>query len=96
MTGGRESHGSVWAHLSGGTVATCATYHDEAPILTLVTGQMSLNLTVPGRGSVTAAEAGFARDLADRAATFAAECERLAAEHEDRTRTTPDAGGSAA
>jgi hypothetical protein len=96
MTGRRESHGSVWAHLGGGTVVTCATYHDEAPILTLVTGQLSLNIAVPGRGSVTAAEAGFARDLADRTATFAAECERLAAEHEDRTRSAPDMGGSAA
>jgi hypothetical protein len=96
MTGCRESHGGFWVHAGGGTVVSCCTYHDEAPILTLVTGQMSLNLTVTGRQDVTAAEAGFARDLADRAATFAAECERLAAEHEDRARLALEAGGSAA
>jgi hypothetical protein len=96
MSVDRESHGGFWVHAGGGTVVSCCTYSDEAPILTLVTGQLSLNLTVAERREVTAAEAGFARDLADRAATFAAECERLAAEHEDRTRSAVEGGGNAA
>jgi hypothetical protein len=96
MTGDRESHGAMRMYAGGGTVVSCCTYLDEAPILTLFTGQMSVDISVPGRKAVTAAEAGFARDLADNAARFADECERLAAEHEDDMRSDPEAGGSAA
>lgn len=96
MSGGRESRGGLWVHAGGGTAVSCCTYSDEAPILTLSTGQMAVDITVHGRKVVTAAEAGFARDLADNAATFADECERLAAEHEDRQRSAPEPGGSAA
>jgi hypothetical protein len=94
MTGERESHSSTWLRVSGGTVACCHTYPDEAPILSLTTGRMSLDITLPDRQAVTRAEAGFARDLADCAARFAADCERLAAQHENTA--APDAGGSAA
>jgi hypothetical protein len=96
MTGGRESAGGFWVHAGGGTVVSCCTYPDQAPILNLATGRMSVDITVPDHRVITAAEAGFARDLADKAAKFAAECERMAAEHEDRLRSAPEAGGDAA
>ncbi len=93
MTGAaeRESYSSTGLHAGGGTAVSCYSYPDEAPILSLVTGQMSLDITLPDRRTVTRAGARFARDLADCAARFAADCERLAAQHDHDTAAHPGA-----
>jgi hypothetical protein len=98
MTGARsqESHGSVWVHAGSGASASCSAYPDAAPILSIITGQMSLDITVRDRKKVTAAQAGFARELADNAARFAAECERLAAPHDHDHADCPAAGRDSA
>jgi hypothetical protein len=94
--GGQESHGSVWVHAGSGAIVSCSAYPDAAPILSIITGQMCLEITVRDREKVTAAHAGFARELAAGATRFAAECERLAAAHDHEHADCPAAGRDSA
>ena len=57
-----------WMHLS--------TYDDHTPILDVTCGSATMSLSVADR-QTGAAAVEFARDLADKAAKFAAEVERL-------------------
>ncbi len=67
--------GDWWLHLN--------TYEDHSPILDIDAGSTSVSVCFDG-SQVTAAVVEFARELADKAAKFAAEAERLhARDHSD-------------
>jgi len=53
-----------------------STYDDHPPILDITCGSMTVSVSIAGRETGEAA-VEFARDLASKAATFAAEVERL-------------------
>jgi tRNA/tmRNA/rRNA uracil-C5-methylase (TrmA/RlmC/RlmD family) len=59
-----------------------STYDDHTPILDVTCGSATVSLSVADRKTGTAA-VEFARDLADKAAKFAAEIERLHAQDHD-------------
>ena len=58
-----------------------STYDDHTPILDVTCGSATMSLSVADRQTGAAVE--FARDLADKAAKFAAEVERLHAQDHD-------------
>lgn len=66
-------------HGPNGMAHTCA-YPDRTPILTARGGEVSLYLTPADDRAVTAEELRFARELAEAAAVYAAECERYLVE----------------
>ena len=57
-----------------------STYDDHTPILDISCGSMTVGVSIAGQ-QVGKAALEFARDLAAKAATFAAEVERLHARH---------------
>ena len=83
-----------YLRLTASTHIMCCTYDHAAPILAIHDGQADITITNPGRGQVTEDDVAFGHLLADAAARYAAELDRLAA----KTRATagPDAGGQAA
>jgi len=90
---GRRSFGSASVHAGADAVVRCSAYPHEAPILTVDAGGCTVTVTIAGRGVLDERGVAFARDLAAQAAKFAAECERLHAQHAG---TRQAAGGSAA
>jgi len=67
--------------VSGGSFIYCHTYPDSAPILSVKDADVSVTLTVPDRDTITAADLGTARQLADAVAAYIAELEhRMAAQ----------------
>ncbi len=91
---GSEPFGSVNVHAGQGSRVECYPYRDTAPILAITAGRLTVDLTLAGRElPVSAAGAGFARELARQAQRFAAECEGLRADqHPQETTDTPDTG----
>jgi hypothetical protein len=69
-------------HGPDGMAHTCA-YPGRTPILTARGGEVSLYLTPADNRAVTAEELRFARELADAAAVYVAECERFLVEARD-------------
>ena len=59
---------------------------DDRPQLGIAHGHVEVTFH-PGGGRVTEDDARLARELADKAATYAAEVERLRAEHDARAAT---------
>lgn len=102
MTGSQRpsSFGSQWVHAGADSGVHCSTYPGEAPILALDTGRTSTNITVADRNDVDADAVRFARELAEAAQQFAAECERLYAAQQDSEKAVdagqPGAGEGAA
>ena len=84
---------SRYVRLTASTRIRCCTYDDAAPILTIQDGPADLTITSPGQGEVTADDVRFGRALAEAAARYAAELEKLAA---DPVRTARTASGRAA
>jgi hypothetical protein len=68
-----------YVRLTASTRIYCCTYEDAAPILTIHDGPADITITNPGRGEATGDDVAFARELADAAARYLAEVERLAA-----------------
>jgi hypothetical protein len=62
------------------SIRVCGQDNDR-PQLWIAHGDVSVTI-LPTLGQVTAADARIARDLADKAAAYAAEVERLRAEHD--------------
>jgi hypothetical protein len=60
---------------------------DDRPHLWIAHGDVSVSI-LPTLGQVTEADARIARDLADKAAAYAAEVERLRTEHEAKAENT--------
>ena len=75
-------------YLDGATWIEVYGAEKDKPHLNIMVGEASVNICPPPQG-ITAADARIARRLADKAAAYAAEVERLAAASEA-------AGGSAA
>lgn len=89
MSGQRESFGSVSFHAGADAVVRCSVYPDAAPILSLDAGRLTVSITVAGRTECSPEAVAFAQQLADKAATFAAECERMHAAQPPRSTPTP-------
>jgi hypothetical protein len=90
------SFGAAWVHVGTDGRVDCSTYRDALPILTVDAGNSSVTVTFvnhdspPGERGVA-----FARDLAAKAAVFAAECERLHAAHQAASGAGESAGQAA-
>ena len=74
---GRESFGSVSVHAGEGAHVGCSLYEETTPILSVYAGRMIVDISIADRTVMPAHAVTFARELARRAARFAAECERL-------------------
>jgi hypothetical protein len=73
-----EPLGSVSVHAGAGSSVICHVYNDTPPILTYSAGRWCMSITVSGHDRpLTDKAVRFARELADQAQRFAAECERL-------------------
>jgi hypothetical protein len=68
-----------YVRLTASTHIQCCTYDDAAPILTIWDGPADITITNPGRGEVTEDDVTFGHLLADAAARYAAELDKLAA-----------------
>ena len=59
--------------LTGSTHVMCCTYEDQAPILAIDDGNVSVSITVPDIHRVTGQDVNLAMKLADAVARYAAE-----------------------
>ena len=84
-----------YVRLTASTHIQCCTYDDAAPILTIHDGAADITITNPGQGEVTEDDVRFGRLLADAAARYAAELDKLAARNRAPA-AGPDAAGQAA
>jgi hypothetical protein len=73
--------------LTGDTFIRCCTYDDQAPILAIDDGNVSVSITVPDTHRVTGEDVNRAMALADAVARYAAE---LGAHVADEDRAAPD------
>jgi hypothetical protein len=83
-----------YVRLTASTYIRCCTYPDAAPILTIQDGAADITITNPGRGEVTEQDVRFGRLLAEAAARYAAELDRLVPK--DSAAAAPDSAGRAA
>jgi len=74
--------------LTADTHVMCCTYDDQAPILAIDDGNVSVSLTVPDTHRVTSEDVNRAMALADAVARYAAE---LGAHVADEDSAAPDA-----
>ena len=84
-----------YVRLTASTYIRCCTYQDAAPILTIQDGAADITITNPGRGEVTEDDVTFGRLLAEAAARYVVELEKLAAQDQAET-ADPDSAGRAA
>jgi hypothetical protein len=82
-----------YVRLTASTRIHCSTYPDTAPILTIWDGPADITITNPGGGEVTEQDVTFGRELAEAAALYAAELDRL---YTAATASTGDSGSEAA
>ncbi|GAA3795214.1 hypothetical protein GCM10022226_13220 [Sphaerisporangium flaviroseum] len=75
----------TFLHVQGRGAATCHTYPDRTPILELSAGASVVKLVLPAT-RINDALRVFARELAEQAATFAREVERM--HHRQNTHNT--------
>jgi hypothetical protein len=73
---GGGSMARIGVHVGEDWWTFLSTYDDHGPILDIAAGSATVTVCFDGR-RVTATAVQFARELADRAARFAAEAERL-------------------
>ena len=85
-----------YVRLTASTYIHCCTYEDEAPILTIQDGAADITITNPGRGEVTEDDVRFGHLLAEAAARYAAELEKLAATNPATAAGADDLAGRAA
>ena len=83
------SFGHVSVHVGTDGRVRCNTYPDHAPILHITAASTTVALCMADE-QPSAEFAGFARALADAAEQFAAEAERLHAEHQAVQRVRAD------
>lgn len=74
--------------LTGSTHVMCCCYEDQAPILAIDDGNVSVSITVPDTHRVTGQDVNRAMALADAVARYAAE---LGAHVADEDSAAPDA-----
>ena len=85
-----------YVRLTASTYIHCSTYEDAAPILTIQDGPADITITNPGRGEVTEDDVRFGRLLAEAAARYAAELEKLVATDPATAAEADDPAGRAA
>ena len=68
--------------LTGSTLILCCTYEDQAPILAIDDGNVSVSLTVPDVHRVTGQDVNRAMALADAVARYIAELGELVADED--------------
>jgi hypothetical protein len=90
-----EAKVQSYVRLTASTYIRCCTYDDAAPILTIQDGAADITITNPGQGEVTEDDVAFGRLLAQAAARYAAELDRLAVRNR-ATAAGPDSAGQAA
>jgi hypothetical protein len=90
---GGGSFGQISLHVGGDWWTFLNTYDDHSPILDVAAGSTTVTFTIADRkASDSALE--FARELASQAAQFAAEVERLHAQHRQDTGADETGAGS--
>jgi len=79
MRSGGGSFGRIGLHVGADWWTFLNTYDDHSPILDIAAGSTTVTLSIADR-KIDASALAFARELASRAAQFAAEVERLHAQ----------------
>ena len=80
MRSGGGSFGQISLHIGQDWWTFLNTYDDHSPILDVAAGSTTVTVSIADR-KVDASALEFARELASKAAGFAAEVERLHAQH---------------
>ena len=80
MRSGGGSFGQISLHIGQDWWTFLNTYDDHSPILDVAAGSTTVTVSIADR-KVDASALEFARELASQAAGFAAEVERLHAQH---------------
>jgi hypothetical protein len=93
MRSGGGSSGHIGMHVGEDWWTFLSTYDDHPPILDISCGSMTVAVSIAGQ-QVGEAALEFARDLATKAATFAAEVERLHARYPGRDVGASASGGA--
>ena len=95
MKSGGGSSGRIGVYIGEDWWTFLSTYEDHTPILDITCGSTTVSLSVADR-KVGIAAVEFARELASQAAQFAAEVERLHAQHSQDSGTAEAAGSGEA
>jgi len=93
MRSGGGSSGHIGMHVGEDWWTFLSTYDDHPPILDISCGSMTVAVSITGQ-QVGEAALEFARDLAAKAAKFAAEAERLHTQHPDSNGGASASGGA--
>ncbi len=88
MRSGGGSFGRIGLHVGADWWTFLNTYDDHSPILDVAAGSTTVTVSIADR-TIDDSALAFARELASQAAQFAAEVERLHAQHSQDS----DAGG---
>ncbi|HEY1698654.1 MAG TPA: hypothetical protein VGG75_02905 [Trebonia sp.] len=80
----RPSFGNLGVHVGPGGRVTCHTYPHDTPILAVDADRIEITFSIAGREATDAA-VKFARQLAEQAARFAEDVERVHAEQSARS-----------
>ena len=83
-------------HPTGRTYINCHTYADSAPILSIDDAHVQVTISVPDAHWITEEDVTVARQLADAAARYLAELEKLAAVTREKAEGPGDCAGQAA
>ena len=93
MRSGGGSSGHIGMHVGEDWWTFLSTYDDHPPILDISCGSMTVAVSIASQ-QVGEAALEFARDLAAKAAKFAAEAERLHAQHPGSNGEASASGGA--
>ena len=93
MRSGGGSFGQISLHVGQDWWTFLNTYDDHSPILDVAAGSTKVTVSIADR-KVDASALEFARELASQAAQFAAEVERLHAQHSQDSSTGEVGAGS--
>ncbi len=82
MSSDGGSFGSAGLYVGTDWAVRCSTYPDSTPILSIDAGHAAMSVSITPMKRMGDEAVAFATELAQQAARFAAECERLhAAQH---------------
>ena len=93
MRSGGGSFGRIGLHVGGDWWTFLNTYDDHSPILDVAAGSTTVTVSIADR-TIDDSALAFARELASQAAQFAAEVERLHAQHYQDSATGEAGAGS--
>ena len=93
MSSDGGSFGSAGLHIGSDWAVRCSTYPDTTPILSVDAGRTTVSVSIAPAKGMTAHGVAFARELAQEATLFAADCERLYAEQQDQDQAAENGAG---